>query len=371
MNVRDAIRRRAEAHAPELVALSHRIHAHPETAFEEHRAASWTAGLLEAGGFAVTAGAGGLPTAFSASLGSGPLTVAFCAEYDALPGLGHACGHNVIAAASAGAGLALAPFADELGLTVKVVGTPAEERGGGKALLLEAGVFDGVDAAMMVHPGPFETVRFRSFALGTLDAEYTGRAAHATLAPHEGRNAADAVTLAQVAIGLLRQQLPRDLRVHGVVTSAGEAPNVIPARSTASYEIRAAAARDLAGLRARVESCFRGAATATGCELRLTRPEPDYLDFRDDAALARLYAANAAALGRPGPVEREPFAVTDMGNVSHVVPAVHPMLDIGAGGAAPHEPGFAAAAAAPAADRALVEAAVLLALTAADLALTP
>ncbi|GGT08259.1 amidohydrolase [Nonomuraea spiralis] len=370
MNVKDLIAGHVRAHAPELVALSHRIHAHPETAFEEHRAAAWTAETLQAGGFTVTAGAGGLPTAFSASLGTGPLTVAFCAEYDALPGLGHACGHNVIAAAATGAGLALAPLADELGLTVRVVGTPAEERGGGKALLLEAGVFDGAHAAMMVHPGSFETVRFRSFALGTLEAGFTGRAAHATLAPHEGRNAADAMTLAQVAIGLLRQQLPRDRHVHGVVTSAGEAPNVIPARSTASYEIRAAAARDLAELRARVESCFRGAAVATGCELRLTRPEPDYLDFRDDAVLAGLYAANAAALGRPAPVEREPFAMTDMANVSHVIPAIHPMLDIGSGGAVPHDAEFAAAAAAPAADRALLEAAVLLARTAADLALS-
>ncbi|NUP79612.1 MAG: amidohydrolase [Nonomuraea sp.] len=368
--IRDAVRTRVHDHADALVALSHRIHAHPETAFEEHRAAAWTAGELEAAGFAVTAGAGGLPTAFTATAGSGPVTVALCAEYDALPGLGHACGHNVIAACATGAGLALAPFADDLGLTVKVVGTPAEERGGGKALLLEAGVFDGVDAAMMVHPGPFETVRFRSFALGTLDAEYAGRSAHATLAPHEGRNAADAMTLAQVAIGLLRQQLPRDQHVHGVVTAAGEAPNVIPARSAASYEIRAAEAGDLAGLRERVESCFRGAAVATGCELRLTRPEPDYLDFRDDVALAARYAANAAALGRPAPVEREPFAMTDMGNVSHVVASIHPMLDIGSGGAVPHTPEFAAAAAAPAADLALVEAAVLLALTTADHAFT-
>ncbi|MEV7009494.1 amidohydrolase [Streptosporangium sp. NPDC051022] len=369
--VKDGIRERVLRHAGTLVGLSHRIHAHPETAFEEHRAAEWTAEVLGSAGFAVTAGVAGLPTAFSASYGSGPTTVAFCAEYDALPGLGHACGHNVIAAAAVGAGLALVPFADDLGLTVKVIGTPAEERGGGKALMLDAGVFDGVDAAMMVHPGPFETVRFRSFALGTLDVEYLGRAAHATLAPHEGRNAADAMTLAQVAIGLLRQHLPPGRHVHGVVTGAGEAPNVIPARSTASYEIRAAAAEDLAALRARVEACFTGAATATGCEVRLARPEPDYLDFRDDAGLAGLYAANAAALGRPAPVERGPFAMTDMGNVSHAVRAIHPMLDIGSGDAVPHDASFADAAAAPVADRALIDAAVMMAWTAADLVRSP
>ncbi|MGW0807869.1 amidohydrolase [Nonomuraea sp. NPDC002799] len=367
MNPKNAIRERVHTHSGALIGLSHLIHAHPETAFEEHRASTWTAAVLDAAGFDVTTAAGGLPTAFTASYGTGPVTVALCAEYDALPGLGHACGHNIIAAAATGAGLALAPFADDLGLTVKVIGTPAEERGGGKALLLEAGTFDGVDAAMMVHPGPFETVRFRSFALGTADVEYLGRPAHATLAPHEGRNAADAMTLAQVAIGLLRQHLPRDHHVHGVVTSAGEAPNVIPARSTASYELRAAAAEDLGGLRARVADCFRGAALATGCELRLTRPEPDYLDFRDDAALATWYAANAAALGRPRPVEKEPFAMTDMANVSHVIPAIHPMLDIGSGDAVPHDPAFAAAAVSPAADRALLDAAIMLAWTAADL----
>ncbi|MEV0582814.1 amidohydrolase [Nonomuraea sp. NPDC050310] len=354
--------------AQELTGLSHRIHAHPETAFEEHRAAAWTAQTLADGGFAVEPGVAGLPTAFVARAGSGPVTVAFCAEYDALPGLGHACGHNVIAAASAGAGLALAPLADELGLTVLVVGTPAEERGGGKALLLEAGVFEGVDAAMMVHPGPFETVRFRSFALGTLDVEYTGRAAHATLAPWEGRNAADAMTVAQVALGLLRAQLPPGRHAHGVVAEAGLAPNVIPDRALASYEIRAGAAADLGELRSRVQACFEGAAVATGCEVRLTRPEPDYLDFRDDERLAGWYAANAAVARRPVPVERGPFAMTDMGNVSHAVPAIHPMLDIGAGGAAPHEAAFAAAAVTPAADEAMLAAAVILASTAADLA---
>lgn len=365
---KDAIRTTVAGRREALLGLSHRIHAHPETAFEEERAARWCAELLADGGFAVTPGAGGLPTAFAATAGSGPVTVAFCAEYDALPGLGHACGHNVIAAASVGAGLALAPVADDLGLTVKVIGTPAEERGGGKALLLEAGVFDGVDAAMMVHPGPFETVRFRSFALGTLEVEFRGRAAHATLAPWEGRNAADAMTLAQVAIGMLRQALPRDRHVHGVVTHAGDAPNIVPARSAASYELRAARAEHLAELRRRTEDCFRAGAIATGCGVTFTRPEPDYLDFRDDAALAACYGANAAALGRPEPVEKEPFAMTDMANVSHVTRAIHPMIMIGDGSAAPHEEAFAALAVSASADRAVLDGATALAWTAADLA---
>ncbi|MFJ8435264.1 M20 family metallopeptidase [Kitasatospora sp. NPDC094019] len=368
---KEAVRERVLAHRDELLALSRRIHAHPEVAFEEHRAAEWCAELLREHGYSVTPGTAGLPTAFSASTGSGPVTVAIVCEYDALPGLGHACGHNLIAAAGLGAALGLAPYADRLGLTVRVIGAPAEERGAGKALLLDAGAFDGVDAAMMVHPCPVEVADFHSFALGTLSVRYTGRAAHPSLNPHEGRNAADALTVAQVALGLLRQQLPPQWRVHGITTAAGTAPNLIPDSATAEYEIRASAAEDLAALRARVEDCFRAGALATGCEVELVRPEPDYLDFRSDSGLLALWRANAAAVGRPEPIESGPFACTDMGNVSHAVPSIHPVLDITGGACGPHEAAFAEAAVSPAADRAILEGAVALAWTAADFAAAP
>ncbi|MBO0656011.1 M20 family metallopeptidase [Streptomyces triculaminicus] len=366
--LKSAIRERVSARREELLALSRRIHGHPETAFAEHRAAAWCAEVLGDHGFAVTAPAHGLETAFVATAGSGPVTVAIACEYDALPGLGHACGHNLIAAAGVGAAIALAPHADELGLTVRVLGTPAEERGAGKALLLEAGAFEGVDAAMMVHPCPFEVAEFRSFALGTLSVEYRGKAAHPSLNAHEGRNAADAMTVAQVALGLLRQQLPAHWKVHGVTTSAGTAPNLIPDRATAEYEIRASAAEDLRELRERVEACFRAGALATGCEVTLTRPEPDYLDFRTDPGLIALWQANARALGRPEPQQRDAFACTDMGNVSHAVPSIHPVLDITGGACGPHEPEFAAAAVSPEAERAIVDGAVGMAWTAADFA---
>ncbi|MEU1312770.1 M20 family metallopeptidase [Streptomyces cinnamoneus] len=366
--LKSAMRERVSAHREELLTLSRRIHAHPETAFGEHRAAEWCAGVLREHGFAVTAPAHGLDTAFRATAGSGPVTVAIACEYDALPGLGHACGHNLIAAAGVGAALALAPHADELGLTVRVLGTPAEESGAGKALLLEAGAFEGVDAAMMVHPCPFEVAEFRSFALGTLSVAYRGRSAHPSLNAHEGRNAADALTVAQVALGLLRQQLPPQWKVHGVTTDAGTRPNLIPDRATAEYEIRASAAEDLRELRERVEACFRAGAVATGCEVTLTRPEPDYLDFRTDPELIGLWQANARALGRPEPQEREAFACTDMGNVSHVVPSIHPVLDITGGTCGPHEPEFAEAAVSPEAERAIVDGAVGMAWTAADFA---
>ncbi|MFI1970767.1 peptidase M20 [Streptomyces cinnamoneus] len=366
--LKSAMRERVSAHREQLLTLSRRIHGHPETAFAEHRAAAWCAEALREHGFAVTAPAHGLETAFSATVGSGPVTVAIACEYDALPGLGHACGHNLIAAAGVGAALALAPYAAELGLTVRVLGTPAEERGAGKALLLDAGAFDGVDAAMMVHPCPFEVAEFRSFALGTLSVAYRGRSAHPSLNPHEGRNAADALTVAQVALGLLRQQLPPHWKVHGVTTSAGTAPNAIPDRATAEYEIRASAAEDLRELRERVEACFRAGALATGCEVTLTRPEPDYLDFRTDPELIALWRANARELGRPEPQQRDAFACTDMGNVSHVVPTIHPVLDITGGACGPHEPEFAEAAVSPAAERAVLDGAVGMAWTAADFA---
>ncbi|MFD0412483.1 M20 family metallopeptidase [Streptomyces sp. NPDC127108] len=367
-DLKSAVRQRVDEHRDDLIALSRRIHGNPETAFTEHRAAAWCAETLAAAGFAVDSPAYGLDTAFSATTGSGPRTVAVVCEYDALPDLGHACGHNLIAAAGIGAALGLAPFADELGLRIRVLGTPAEERGAGKALMLDAGAFDGVDAAMMVHPCPFEMSDFRSFALGTLSVTYTGRAAHPSLNPHEGRNAADALTVAQVALGLLRQHLPPQWRVHGITTEAGTSPNAVPVRATASYELRALAAEDLAELRARVEDCFRAGALATGCDVTLERPEPDYLDFRGDPALIELWTRNARALGRPEPVERPPFACTDMGNVSHVVPSIHPVLDISGGACGPHEPEFAQAALSPAGERALLDGATAMAWTAVDFA---
>ncbi|MER8256853.1 amidohydrolase [Streptomyces albidoflavus] len=366
--IREAIGRSVAQERATLTGLSRRIHAHPETAFGEHRAAAWCAELLAARGFTVSTPAYGLDTAFTATAGSGPVTVAFACEYDALPGLGHACGHNLIAAAGVGAALGLAPVADALGLRIKVLGTPAEERGAGKALMLAAGAFEGVDAAMMVHPCPFEMADFRSFALGTLDVTYAGRAAHPSLNPQEGRNAADALTVAQVALGLLRQHLPAEWRVHGITTAAGTSPNAVPDRATASYELRALAAEDLGALRERVEACFRAGALAAGCDVTLERPEPDYLDFRGDPELIARWTANARELGRPEPVERAPFACTDMGNVSHAVPSLHPVLDISGGACGPHEPEFAEAALSPAAEQALMDGATAMAWTAADFA---
>jgi len=222
-----------------LLDLSHKIHAHPELAFEEEKASAWCAEVLREHGFNIETGICDLPTAFAATAGSGPLTVAICAEYDALPDIGHACGHNVIAAAAVGAAIGLAPLADDLGITVRVLGTPAEEGGGGKILMLERGGFDGVNAALMVHPAPSELDRMPCLSVSHFDVRYTGKEAHASAYPERGINALDAITVAQVAIGLLRQHAGHHDQVHGIVTCGGAAPNIVPGLAVAKFYVRA------------------------------------------------------------------------------------------------------------------------------------
>ena len=354
-----------------LIDLSHRIHAHPELAFEETLASTWVADALSAAGFDVQHGCYDLPTAVRATVGTGPLHIGICAEYDALPDIGHACGHNVIAAAAVGAGAALAGLADDLGLTVTVLGTPAEEGGGGKILMLERGAFDGLDAAMMVHPAAVEMAAMPGSAVAQFEVSYRGKPAHAGAYPELGVNAADAMTIAQVAIGLLRQQTGAGDRVHGIVTQAGTAANVIPDASHGRWIVRSATLEGLAELKPRVRRCFEAGALATGCDLALTPLALDYADLRPDAVMLGLYRANAEALGRVFPeLPGGPpaGAATDMGNVSHAVPSIHPMLGLDCLPAVNHQPEFAAACATPAADRAVLDGATAMAWTAVDLA---
>ncbi len=354
-----------------LLALSHRIHAHPEPAWEEERACAWLAEELADAGFAVVRGCYDLPTAFVARAGSGPLHVALCAEYDALPDIGHACGHNVIASAAAGAAIATAQVADELGLTVTVLGTPAEEvlDSGGKILLLERGAFDGIHAALMIHPGPSDVLEPNLIAATMFDVRYTGTPAHAGAFPHLGVNAADALVVAQTAIGLLRQQLRPTDRVHGIVTKGGDAPNVIPANTSARYSARASTLDDLVDVRDKVFRCFEAGAVATGATLAISGGEKPYAEGRWDTELSALFGRNAEGLGRafrPSPMP----ASTDMGNVSHALPTIHPMLGIDSLPAVNHQPEFAAHTVTEAGDRAVVDGATALAWTLVDMATT-
>jgi amidohydrolase len=346
------------------------IHGHPELGFEEEQASRWCAEALTDGGFTVERGTCGLVTAFAASAGTGPLTVAICAEYDALPEIGHACGHNVIASAAVGAALALAPLADDLGITVRVLGTPAEEGGGGKILMMQRGGFDGVNAALMVHPSPSELDRMPCLAVSHFDARYTGKEAHASAFPELGVNAADAITVAQVAIGLLRQHSGRDDQVHGIVTYGGAAPNIVPALAVAKFYVRAETLQALVAWERRVVRCFEAGALATGATLEIVPQGPRYSEFLTDEEMAALYRSNAEAIGRvfstvPQGAMR---ASTDMGNVSLAIPSIHPLLAIDSLPAVNHQAGFAAAAASPAADRAVLDGALAMAWTTIDLA---
>ena len=373
MNPCDAARAGVWDRSASLLDLSHRIHANPETAWQEHKAAGWVGGAMADGGFDVTDSCAGLDTAVRATRGSGPLHVVVCAEYDALPGLGHACGHNIIAASSVGAALALGEIADDLGLTVTLLGTPAEEGGGGKILMLERGAFAGAHLALMAHPGPVDVARARPFAVSHLDVAYLGKAAHAAAYPEDGVNAADAFTIAQVAIGLLRQQLPSGTRVHGLVTGAGEAPNAIPEHSTGRWYVRGETMALMERTRERVQACFEAGAVATGCEVKVDEPTAPYTEFRTDDTVLDLYVRNMVSLGRSfvdgdTGLGRMSRASTDMGNVSQVVPSIHPYVGIGSAPAVNHQREFAAACVTSDADKALLDAAAGLALTVVDAA---
>lgn len=362
------------ANTTSLIELSHRIHATPELAFEEHQSSAMVAEALEAQGFTLTRHACGLPTAFLARHGHGALHVGICAEYDSLPGMGHACGHNIIAATAVGAAIGLATIADTLDVTVHVLGTPAEEIGnaGGKILMLERGAFDELDLALMIHPAPFDVVTPRLSAAATFDVHYTGKAAHAAAFPELGINAADALTVAQTAVGLLRQHLDVNDRVHGIVTHGGDAPNIVPAHTSARYTIRSTAIEGLERLRGRVERCFEAGALATGSTLRLEGGDRPYAEVVHDAEIAAIYRRNAEALGRvltdSGPFVERGAASTDMGNVSRLIPAIHPLIGIDSFPAVNHQPEFAAHCVSAAADRALIDGAIALAWTAIDVA---
>lgn len=370
--VKATVRAAIEAFRDQAVDLSHRIHGMPELGFEERRSSREVADELRAAGFTVTERAFGLDTAISAVAGQGSFKAVLVAEYDALPEIGHACGHNVIAACAVAAAVGLKQVAERLDLTVEVLGTPAEETGGGKILMLERGAFVGADLAMMVHPAPFEDSSPGFLASTGFAFEFSGRSSHAAASPWEAANAADASTIAQVAIGLLRQQLPHDTRVHGVVTNAGAAANVIPGRSAGVYGIRARTLADLEDVIPRVEACFEGAAIATGCTVKVDWEQPAYPNVVQSPRLADIYQRNAEAVGRtfpPDPAARAFLASTDFGAVSHVVPSLHPHLKICDPPVSNHQPAFAEAAASARADRAIIEGAIAMAWTVVDAAL--
>lgn len=366
---------RIDAQRATLTELSDRIHGNPELRFEEHRACTWLAEYLERTGFAVERGAYGLPTAFAARAGTGQPRVAVLCEYDALPGIGHGCGHNIIGAAGVGAAAALADLIRETGGTLVVLGTPAEEGGGGKILMGRQGAFTGVDAAMMVHPAGMDLAAMHVLAITVLEAEYTGRASHASAFPHRGVNALDGLVTAYNAIAQLRQHIRATERVHGIITDGGQAPNIVPERAAGLFYVRAATERRLAQLKERVTACFRAGETASGARLQLRTVGEDYSDMWTNEPLTEAYTTNVARLGRkPTDLADIPASIagsTDMGNVSKLVPAIHPMIAVSPPAVPLHSAEFAHWAASEAGHHTVIDGAKALAMTALDVLCTP
>ena len=372
MTVKDRAEEAFTAVEPELLEISHWLYEHPEPAFQEYESSARLARFLQEQGFEVEYPAYGLETSFAARTGAGGPEVIICAEYDALPGVGHACGHNIIATAAAGAGVALAGMADELGIRVTVLGTPAEEKYSGKVDLIDAGAFNGATASMMIHPSDDDTVDPRVLAVNHLIVEFRGRSAHAAASPWEGLNALDAFVQAYVNTATLRQAMYPTDKVHCMITDGGDAPNIIPSYTRSEWYVRAATDARLRELMGRVQACFDAAASATGCTVEVSNSGHPMIDIISNPLMTDLYLANTTALGRPMQrgADRDPSKTgsTDMGNVSHVVPSIHPMLDIHPDGAVNHQPEFAAHTITPDGDRAVRDGALAMAWTIIDLA---
>jgi amidohydrolase len=369
--VKATVCERIDAMAAQLLDVSHDIHAHPELNYEEHHAHGVLTDVLASHGIEPTRGAYGLETAFDARVGSQGPQVAVLCEYDALPGVGHACGHNIIAAAGLGAGIAAASVAELLGGTVRIMGTPAEEGGGGKVRMARMGAFEGVAAAMMVHPADADLLTMNCLAIQQLLVDFEGKAAHAAAAPWEGRNALDAAVLGYMNVAALRQHIKPNERVHGVFTKGGDKPNIVPAEAAMDWYIRSASLDSLEPLKQRVFACLDAAALACGCTMHHEWAGETYADMIDNGPMVASYVQNAARIGRavldPNASGRRVYGSTDMGNISYLVPSIHPMIKVSPDGVPIHSVAFAEFAAAPEGDRAVIDGAKAMAMTVVDL----
>jgi amidohydrolase len=372
--LKDQLSGRIDALRPDLERIGREIYSHPEIGYEERQAVAWLTEFLRKQGFSLEVGVADTPTAFVATRrnGSGP-TIAFLSEYDALRGLGHGCGHNLIAMASVGAGVALADALDRLPGRVQVIGTPAEEGGGGKIRLIRGGIFQEVDAAMMFHPDTKTQVLHWALAVTHMHFEFIGRAAHASGDPEKGINALDAFVLAYNGISMLRQHIKEGARLHGFLIEGGTAPNIVPERTRGEFLVRARDEAYMQELVQKVKNIFQAAALATGCSVKLTFDEDPYTDLRNNSVLARLFEENLERLGIDA-IEGVPWenaGSTDMGNVSHVVPAIHPTLAIAPADVPGHSQAFLEASGSLRAYQAMIDAAKALAMTGADLLADP
>ncbi len=369
--LKQAVCDRVDALAPRLVHASRAIHAHPELNYEEHYAHQLLTDLLEEQGVAPVRSAYGIGTAFDAAAGSSGATIAVLCEYDALPGVGHACGHNVIATAGLGAGLAAAAIAEQAGGRIRIMGTPAEEGGGGKVKMARAGAFEGIDAAMMVHPADADLIQMDCIAIQELEVEYHGKAAHAAAAPWEGRNALDAAVLGYMNVAAMRQHIRPNERIHGIFTKAGDKPNIVPADAAMDWYIRSGTIASLQPLKERVFTSLQAAATACGCTMDHAWVGECYAEMINNQAMVQSYVRNATRVGRtvvdPATTGRRVVGSTDMGNISYLVPSIHPMIKVAPDGVPIHSVDFASYAGSPAGDQAVIDGAKVMAMTVVDL----
>ena len=374
--IHESIKQRIDELSEELISASHAIHANPELAFKEFFACETLTNALEHHDIKTEKAVYSLETSFEAKLNTdreGP-TVAILAEYDALPGIGHACGHNIIATSALGAALGLHAVAQELQGGVRLIGTPAEEKGGGKELMARNGAFEGIDAAMMIHPAGTNLASMPCICVAEVEVIYHGKSSHASAMPHKGINALDGLLLAYQAISNLRQHIRSTERIHGIITEGGSAPNIVPDRSAGQFYVRAADDKELAQLKPRVQSCFEAGAKGSGCEVEVNWANVDYLDLNTNWPLAELFQEHAESLGREFIPYEEAVKFgagsTDMGNVSHRLPSIHPMLAVAPPNVVIHNPEFAKWAASEKGDAAVIDGAKALALTAADFLLS-
>jgi len=362
------VKNSVELQRQQLIQLSLNIHDNPELGFKEEKASAWLTSYVEDGGFSVERGVAGLATAFRATYGQGSPRIALLAEYDALPKMGHGCGHNIIAASAVGAAVAGKSIIDQLGGSVVILGTPGEEVFGGKIDMVKAGAFEEIDVAMIVHPDVRNMVTIQALSCSSLEVEFFGRPAHAAAQPYKGINALDAMILAFTSINSLRQHIRSEARIHGIITDGGEAPNIVPAHSAAVFLIRAPDDHYLVELKDKVLSCFTGASVASGAKLEYRWRDRTYAPMKNNAILAGLFKQNLESLGRYVDAFDPRFGLgsTDMGNVSQVVPSIHPTIAIASPEVFIHTQEFASAAASEAGHEGLMDAAKAMAMTVVD-----
>lgn len=360
---------------PALTDIALELHKHPEEPFQEHRSMEILTSFLTQNGFSVEKGLAGLPTSFKATTTNytGDPTIALLAEYDALPELGHACGHNLIGPASIGAAVAMHNLNFQINGQLLVIGTPAEEGGGGKITMLKHGIFNNVDAAMMIHPSNQTRCVSLMLALKEIKFTFHGKSAHAAAFPHEGINALDAVIQTFNNINALRQQLRDDVRVHGIISEGGTAPNIIPNKASAIFYIRALDIPYFEKTIEKVIKCAEGAAVSTGCTLSKEEKDLVYSPFKPNNSLANIFRKNLTLLGIKENSTKEGGGKgsSDIGNLSQCIPTIHADIAICDYKTVAHSPEFAKAASSENGVKTMVSGAKALAMTVYDLFSSP